>query len=615
MFANFIYFIIVLLIYSIYRPSETTNFSLFKTVALFFFLIALFAFFTWFLFNRLEKQISKQDHRRTYDKSDHRFNTLLTGQSVTAVVLFAIDIYVLNLPSFLADIRLFTTVPILEALLFITLFVFYLMIIWSCAHRPYQKLYASELPKRSYIFSNISFSIPVLLPWLALSGVADFINVLPFESPKRFLSTTEGELLYFFVFLFAIAMIGPALIQKFWRCKPLKGGFERNRIENLFKKANCEYADILLWPIFGGRMITAAVMGITKRFRYILVTYALLGFLEPEEVDAVIAHEIGHVKRKHMLFYLVFFVGYVLISYAAFDLIMYFTIYAEPIYRFIDYTGFSSGSVTSVIFSFFIIIIFVVYFRYIFGYFMRNCERQADIYAYTLLNTAAPLISTFEKIAATSGQPPDKPNWHHFSIKERIDYLKRCEADRTWIIRHEQKIKRSIAAYLAGILLIGAIVYTMNFGETGKNLKAYMAKKAILHKIEKSPGNPILYGIMGDFYHSEKKYEKATQAYEKSIRLDPENPRILNNLAWLYTTCESKKIRNPKRAVLLAKKALKLDESPHILDTLAESYYAIGNYNKAMETEKRALDLVAAEDRTYYERQLKKFIEAAKKNN
>ncbi|MBW1941067.1 MAG: tetratricopeptide repeat protein, partial [Deltaproteobacteria bacterium] len=147
------------------------------------------------------------------------------------------------------------------------------------------------------------------------------------------------------------------------------------------------------------------------------------------------------------------------------------------------------------------------------------------------------------------------------------------------------------------------------FGETGKKLNTYMAQKAILNEIEKTPGNPILYGIMGDFYHSEKKYEAAIQSYEKSIRLDPENPRILNNLAWIYATCESKKIRDPKRAVLLAKRALELEESPHILDTLAESYYAVGNHNKAMETGKRALDL-AAEDRIYYQKQLKKFIEA-----
>ena len=45
-------------------------------------------------------------------------------------------------------------------------------------------------------------------------------------------------------------------------------------------------------------MITAAVMGLIKKFRYILVTQGLLQMLEPEEIDAVIAHEIGHVKKK-----------------------------------------------------------------------------------------------------------------------------------------------------------------------------------------------------------------------------------------------------------------------------------------------------------------------------
>jgi tetratricopeptide (TPR) repeat protein len=245
---------------------------------------------------------------------------------------------------------------------------------------------------------------------------------------------------------------------------------------------------------------------------------------------------------------------------------------------------------------------------------MRNCERQADIYAYTLLDNAAPLISTFEKIAATSAQPPDKPNWHHFSIKERIDYLKRCERDKTWIIRHERKIKRSIAAYVAGMLLMGGVAYTLNFGETRKNLNKHLVKRAVLREIEKTPGNPVLYGILGDFYYNEKEYEETTQAYEKSIRLDPENPRILNNLAWLYATCEDKRILNPKRAVRLAKKALELDNSPHILDTLAESYYTTGNYKKAVETERRALNL-AEKNRPYYEKQLKKISNAAKNNH
>jgi hypothetical protein len=49
------------------------------------------------------------------------------------------------------------------------------------------------------------------------------------------------------------------------------------------------------------------------------------------------------------------------------------------------------------------------------------------------------------KLPLTSGQPADKPNWHHFSIQERMDYLKRCEADPGFIDRHDRKVRNSIA--------------------------------------------------------------------------------------------------------------------------------------------------------------------------
>ena len=86
-----------------------------------------------------------------------------------------------------------------------------------------------------------------------------------------------------------------------------------------------EYNDILHWPIFGGKMITAGVMGLVKKFRYILVTNALLHLLEPDELDMVIAHEIGHVKKMHLVFYLVFFAGFLLISHTVVKLIILLT--------------------------------------------------------------------------------------------------------------------------------------------------------------------------------------------------------------------------------------------------------------------------------------------------
>ena len=284
MFGNFIYYIIVLLIYSTYQPTEETNFAPFETLLLFICLIIVFAGFTRILFLKIEKRLD----RESFSLLDHVFNTAITRQSIFAIMLFAIDIYGLNLSSYLDGISIFRVIPTIEALFFLGLFVGYLAIIWYCAYRSYIKLYGTGLSRRAYVLSSISFSLPILLPWLMLSGIADIINALPFELPKRFLSTTEGEIIYFLVFLFGVAIIGPAMIQKFWRCKPLESGFTRSRIEGLCKRAGLEYKNILYWPIFGGKMITAGVMGLVKKFRYILVTDALIQYLNPDEIDAVI---------------------------------------------------------------------------------------------------------------------------------------------------------------------------------------------------------------------------------------------------------------------------------------------------------------------------------------
>ena len=606
MFGNFIYFIIVLLIYSTYQPTEETNFAPFETLLLFICLTIAFAGFTRILFRKIEKRLA----RESFSLLDHVFNATITRQSIFAILLFAIDIYGLNLSSYLDSISIFRVIPTLEALFFLGLFVGYLAIIWYYAFRSYIKLYGTGLSRRAYVLSNISFSLPVLLPWLLLSGIADIINALPFDLPKRFLSTTEGEIIYFLVFLFGVAIIGPAIIQKFWRCAPLESGYTRSRIEGLCKRAGMEYKNILYWPIFGGRMITAGVMGLIKRFRYILITDALIQYLNPDEIDAVVAHEIGHIKRKHLLFYLFFFVGYLMLSYASFDLIIFSILYAEPVHRLIDFTGFDQATVISAIFSVVIITLFLVYFRYIFGYFMRNFERQADTYVYELFDSAQPLISTFDKIVATSRQSPDLPNWHHFSIKERIAYLEKCEADRKWIATHDRKIKKSIAIYLVGMLAVGTIGYHLNFGETGKNISKHFFEKIILREIEKSPDKSSLYGMLGDLLYSDGKFEETIEAYETGISLEPDNARILNNLAWLYATCEDERFRDPQKALILARRAAELEAAPHILDTLAESYYVNGQFEKAIAAERRALDLVKR-DQTHYKDQLKKFREAA----
>lgn len=605
MFSNFIYFIIVVLIYGTYQPSGEPNFSGPPTLLLFFLLTGLFTFLTWLQF----KRIAAPDAHTRLLQLDDQFNSTVKRQSILAIVVFALDIYGLNLTAFLSGFPLFSAVPTLQALLFLGLFIFYLSIVWAFAHRVYCRIYLTDISRRDYILSNISFSVPVLIPWLLLSGVADLIQALPFDALKRFLSTTGGEALYFFTFLFAIALTGPAIIQKFWRCEPLEPGLIRSRIEALCRKAGLAYNDILYWPIFGGKMITAGVMGLVQRFRYILVTRALLKVLTPEELDAVIAHEIGHVKKNHLLFYLFFFGGYMLLSYATFDLMLLSIFYVEPLYRIFIDIGVNQATFLSVLMSLMLITLFVIYFRYIFGYFMRNFERQADTYVYALSESARPLIATLEKISLTSGQSPDRPNWHHFSISERIDYLTKCEADRGWIERHDRKLRKSIAVYLAGFIAVCSLAYTLNFGGAGQRINAHFLETFVERELERTPHNPDLYSLLGDLYYNRSRFRDAAQAYENSLRLRADNPRVLNNLAWLYATCEDPVVRRPEQAVRLAERAAALEKAPHIWDTLAESYYVAGEYKKAVAASRQALALTRS-NRTYYEQQLTKFTQA-----
>jgi tetratricopeptide (TPR) repeat protein len=356
-------------------------------------------------------------------------------------------------------------------------------------------------------------------------------------------------------------------------------------------------------------MVTAGVMGLIRRFRYILVTPSLLSLLAPEEIDAVIGHEIGHIKKKHLLFYLLFFAGFLVLAYLASDVAVYAMIFAEPLWRLVQHSGANPGMAVSIVRSVATIGVFLIYFRYVFGYFMRNFERQADAYVFTLFESAAPLIATFHKIALTSGQPADRPNWHHYSIRERIDFLSRCERDRRWVRRHDVRVRRAIALYLSGLALLAGLGYQLNLGTMGARLGDHLIAAVIRQEIERSPENPSLYALLGDLSYRRQEFAEVKQAYEKSLALKPDQPQVLNNLAWLLATSADERLRDPPRALALALRAAELEESAYVFDTLAESYFINGMAAEAVAAGERALAL-AKGDRSHYEAQLRRFLQA-----
>ncbi len=608
MFGNILYFIIVLLIYATYQAPEAMEVSADQALLGLLALIAFFLIFTGWQFFRLERSMIAKGPQ----EMEPRLETLISRQSILAVMLFGVDIYGLGLPVFTGRLAFFKSVPTLEAALFLFLFCSHLVIIWFFAHRSYCLIHAEAVSRREYIRSNLALSIPILVPWFLLSAFTDILHLLPFQALQKFLATPLGDAIYFLVFLLIVAFFSPLLVQRFWGCRPLEPGPARERIEAFCRKAKVGYADILSWPIFGGRMLTAGVMGLIARFRYILVTPALLRFLTHEEIDAVMAHEIGHIKKKHLVFLLLFFISLmptILFSYSLLlQMVSSLIIYFPPLYRLLGSAGLRWFMLNPSINALFLLMVFYLFFRYVFGYFIRNFERQADIHVFETAVGPWPLISSLEKIARISGQSPDKPNWHHFSIRERVDYVKNCTTEPDFIRRHHRKVQKSIGIYTCGFLLLMGAYQQLNYSSAGQKLISQLSKTLLTRQLEEEPHNPVLYRELGDYHYIfMKDYREAVRAYEKALALGPNDAETLNNLAWLFATCEESSLRNPEQALVLARKAAQLKASPHILDTLAESYYINGYYSQAVEAEQRAIQLIEKQERAHYEEQLAKF--------
>jgi len=115
-------------------------------------------------------------------------------------------------------------------------------------------------------------------------------------------------------------VVMPKFIQYWWGCKPLASSERGRQLDLFLRQMRFKYRTLLTWPIIEGRMMTAGIMGIVPRYRYILVTDSLLETLSLEELKAVLAHEMGHAKYRHLLFYILFFVGFMVVSFGLSDL-------------------------------------------------------------------------------------------------------------------------------------------------------------------------------------------------------------------------------------------------------------------------------------------------------
>lgn len=295
---------------------------------------------------------------------------------------------------------------------------------------PRHRVLRAEEGRRAGVWKWLAFELrltfPPLVLWFVFYACFDVLALtVPEETAKTvferpWLAVLLGGAALVF---FAVAVM-PRLMVWFWRARPMADGELKDRMAALLKRSGVKARAILEWGPGETGFANACVLGPWAPFRYILISPGLMRLLTLEECEAVIAHEIGHVRHGH-LGLLVF----VILGLAA---------WSDVILRGMEALGYKGPVEQGAV----LMLLIVIYLRLLFGVIMRRCERQSDLSAAELMGTPAPLISALEKLALLSGNIREVYSWHHDSIARRVERLSTEGLDPDAMRRYHRVLRR-----------------------------------------------------------------------------------------------------------------------------------------------------------------------------
>ena len=372
------------------------------------------------------------------------------SNSLSILINLELILYLLVYQYILAAGRIFRSVPYMQHFQILNagwelLLYFGGLIVFYAATFP--RYYRAET-RLTFAIRQTRLLIPFVIPFLFITLALDIMNLL-LESHQASASLIEWVSLGFSLILMAILLVFlPFFIQAIWKCHALPEGHLKERLNKICEKAGFTHAGMKTWSIMHDQL-TAGIVGVVPSFRYVMFTDRLLRELPAESIEAILAHEIGHNARGHLWIYPFILMGMIVAAG------LFFYGIGDPLTAFLVrqnalYPSFAWDFIhPAIIFSLYAGII-ALYFRYVFGFFSRLFERQADLHVFELGLPPEDMIHALRAVAYSSGGY-ETPNWHHFSIKERVEFLEDCKIDPSLIQKHHRKVKLLVWIYFIGL--------------------------------------------------------------------------------------------------------------------------------------------------------------------
>ena len=282
-----------------------------------------------------------------------------------------------------------------------------------------RKFQLSDQKVRAWIWDETkSFLVGLVLAGI----VVELLYFMIRQSPQHWWLITWALFMVLFIVLAQIAPV--VLFPIFYKFEPLENEDLRRRLILLSERAGTRVRGVYRWKLSEkSKKANAALTGLGSTRRIILAD-TLLDNYAPEEIEAVLAHELGHHVHRHILKSIAVQAGTTLLGFWLANWALHYAVDHHMFEELSDFANLPLLALTATVLSLLLMPALNAYSRF--------NERQADRYALESIASVEPFISSMNKLAQQNLAERTPSKWVEALFHSHPAISKRVAAAEAW---------------------------------------------------------------------------------------------------------------------------------------------------------------------------------------
>ncbi|MGA8432535.1 MAG: M48 family metallopeptidase [Candidatus Sulfotelmatobacter sp.] len=263
---------------------------------------------------------------------------------------------------------------------------------------------------------------------LILGGiVAELLYLTIRQWPQHWWLLAWAIFMTLFVVLAQLAPV--VLFPIFYKFEPLDNEDLRRRLVVLSQRAGTRVRGVYRWKLSEkSKKANAALTGM-GRTRRIILADTLLDNYQPEEIEAVLAHELGHHVHRHILKSIFMQAAITFVGFWAANWTLHYAVDQHMFEELSDFANLPLLVLVSTLLSFLLMPALNAYSRF--------NERQADQYAFESIASVEPFITSMNKLAEQNLAERTPSKWIEWLFHSHPAISRRVAAAQAWSRAHE----------------------------------------------------------------------------------------------------------------------------------------------------------------------------------